>query len=107
MSIETLPQPQTDGLRIVEEHCRNSGRQATIIIEGQGQEQLRGMPAREMVLQYAQAKFGMTKAGISGSGGPYPAHAVRADGTLDESQLLRPNPPGARQRVDYQVTSGL
>ena len=95
-------------LQIIPEHSKVAGgRQATIIIEGDTIQQLQSAQARNLVLEYAASQFGLSKVGISGSGGVYPTNAVRADGSIDESIMMKAAEPNARYRLDYTVTAGL
>jgi len=104
----TIPTPNTNrNLLIVEDACRHDGREACVVIEGDTLADLQSSEARKLTLEYAGKKWGMSRPGISETGGIYPAHAVREDGTIDEAKILQPRPAGTRQRIDYRVATGV
>lgn len=87
-------------IRIVEDASKVSGRQATVVVEGNDIPSITDMDARKEVLSWASSK-GLSRPGISSNNGAYP---VKADGTPIETVAANPD---AKYRADYTVTSGI
>ena len=77
-------------------------RQGTVIISGETQEIVQGMPARQLVLKEAAAN-GLARPGLSGGDYTYP---VDAEGNTSDD-LLMGRGTVAGYRCDYKVTGGL
>lgn len=100
-------------LEVIEDACTvknpdgTVNRQGRVVIEGDSMSDVMSAPAKQMAIDYA-ARCGMKDPGTGGTtstGGAYPTHALREDGTVDESKMLQAMPEGTRYRVDYTVTA--
>jgi hypothetical protein len=78
------------------------GQQAVIVAQADGQEEVKGLAARNLVLQEA-ASLGLSRPGLSGNDTTYP---VDADGNSDD-EVMQGKRPVAGYRCDYHVSSGL
>jgi len=77
-------------------------RQGTIIVEGDGQEEVQSADAKNLALKTAAAN-GLTRPGLSGGESTYP---VDSDGGTSQD-LIMGRGVVAAYRCDYKVTAGL
>ncbi len=78
-------------------------RSGTVIIQGDGQEEVMSAAAKQMAINHASSRI--SRAGVSGNEVAYP---VDADGNTDEDLVLgRNGKTVAAYRCEFKITGGL